>query len=309
VSVGGLDFLSAIVLTKLDLSTLAFDLVMADKSAPLLSIGQRDVHIRYGKKSAVVTLSSVLLSCLDCKDLCILHSEYPLQLPPDRLPSSLQSIWDCTAKSPEVNIDFLGSITVSLSPSTEQISEIKAAIVAHYNDVFDQSAGLRCMVGGEMFIQLQDYLVPYYVNGSRPIPFADRPEVKQLHEDYVKQGLIAPVEEATGWAAPLAILRKPMEKFESTTTTLALIALFCDPLIPLEYAVAEIDSEANFFTCFDAAKGYFQIPLHPSSKIFTTFMTPWGRFKFLRASMGLSCCHVCPATNTIAGQTWLSSIK
>jgi hypothetical protein len=195
VSVGGLDFLSAIVLTELDLSTSAFDLVMADKLAPLLSIGQRDVHIRYGKQSAVVTLSSVLLSWLDCKDLRILHSEYPL--PPDRLSSSLQSIWDSTAKSPEVNIDFLGKITVSLSPSTEQMAEIKAAIVAHYNDVFDQSAFLRCMVGREMFILLQDDLVPYYVNGARHIPFADR-----LLDDYVKQGLITLVEEATEWAAP-----------------------------------------------------------------------------------------------------------
>ena len=54
-------------------------------------------------------------------------------------------------------------------------------------------------------------------------------------------------------------------------------------------AVTEIDSEANFFTCFDAANSYYQIPLHPSSQILTTFMTPRGRFKFLGASMGLSC--------------------
>jgi hypothetical protein len=155
VSVGGLDFLSAIGLTESDLSTSAFDLVMADKSAPLLSIGQQDVHIRYGKQSAVVPvvicpeIQGVLLSWLDCKDLRILHSEYPLPLPLDRLQSPLQSISDSTAKSPEANIDFLGSIMVPSSPSPEQMAEIKAAIVAHYNDVFDQSAGLRCMVGPE----------------------------------------------------------------------------------------------------------------------------------------------------------------
>lgn len=33
--------------------------------------------------------------------------------------------------------------------------------------------------------------------------------------------------------------------------------------------------------------GYFQIPLHTSSQHLTIFMTPWGRYKFLRASMGL----------------------
>jgi hypothetical protein len=53
--------------------------------------------------------------------------------------------------------------------------------------------------------------------------------------------------------------------------------------------VAEIDSECRFYTSFDAANGYYQIPLHPSSQHLTTFMTPWGRYKFLRAYMGLSC--------------------
>ena len=52
------------------------------------------------------------------------------------------------------------------------------------------------MVGPEMIIRIQDGEVLYYVNGAWPIPFADRPEVKQLLDDYVKQELIDPVEEA-----------------------------------------------------------------------------------------------------------------
>ena len=51
--------------------------------------------------------------------------------------------------------------------------------------------------------------------------------------------------------------------------------------------VAEIDGQARFFSTFDATNGYFQIPLHPDSQHLTTFMTPWGRYKFLRAPMGL----------------------
>jgi hypothetical protein len=56
-------------------------------------------------------------------------------------------------------------------------------------------------------------------------------------------------------------------------------------------AVAEIDNEAMFCSSFDATNGYFQIPLHTASQHLTTFMTPWGRYKFLRASMGL--CSPC----------------
>jgi hypothetical protein len=35
------------------------------------------------------------------------------------------------------------------------------------------------MEGPPMVITLKDDAVPYYVNGARPIPFADRPQVKK----------------------------------------------------------------------------------------------------------------------------------
>jgi hypothetical protein len=35
----------------------------------------------------------------------------------------------------------------------EQKAEIRAAVVNHFSDVFDQSTGLQCMIGPEMVIQ------------------------------------------------------------------------------------------------------------------------------------------------------------
>ncbi|EFX69814.1 hypothetical protein DAPPUDRAFT_113301 [Daphnia pulex] len=198
VSVGGLDFLSAIGLSESDLSSSSFDLVMADKSAPLLSIGQRDVRIRYGEQAATITvvicpeIHGVLLSWLDCIALRILHSDYPLP----RLPASVQTVTTPASRSNDVTSDFLETLNIPSSPSAEQKAEIKAAVANHFSDVFDQSTGLRCMSGPEMVIQLQEDAIPYYVNGARPIPFADRPEVKQLLDDYVEQGLIVPLGES-----------------------------------------------------------------------------------------------------------------
>lgn len=54
-------------------------------------------------------------------------------------------------------------------------------------------------------------------------------------------------------------------------------------------AVSEIDSETVYFSCFDATNGYFKNTLDEASQHLTVFMTPWGRYKYLRASMGLSC--------------------
>ena len=42
------------------------------------------------------------------------------------------------------------------------------------------------------------------------------------------------------------------------------------------------------FTKLDALKGYHQCPLDEESQLLTTFITPFGRYKFLRAPYGLS---------------------
>ena len=54
-------------------------------------------------------------------------------------------------------------------------------------------------------------------------------------------------------------------------------------------AVANITAEkAQIFTKIDAKKGYHQCPLDKESQDLTTFITPFGRFKFLRARYGIS---------------------
>lgn len=56
VSVGGLDVMSALNLTEKDLMSSAYDLVLANHSAPLLPIGQRNITARYGNRSAQITV-------------------------------------------------------------------------------------------------------------------------------------------------------------------------------------------------------------------------------------------------------------
>ena len=54
-------------------------------------------------------------------------------------------------------------------------------------------------------------------------------------------------------------------------------------------AVANIAaSEATVFTVMDAMKGYHQCPLDEESQLLTTFITPFGRFKYLCAPYGIS---------------------
>ena len=47
-------------------------------------------------------------------------------------------------------------------------------------------------------------------------------------------------------------------------------------------------SDAKYFTVIDALKGYHQYSLDQLRQSLTTFITPFGRFKYLRASYGTS---------------------
>ena len=49
-----------------------------------------------------------------------------------------------------------------------------------------------------------------------------------------------------------------------------------------------IPPDANFFAKLDAVHSYFQLALDKESSKLTTFLLPEGRFRYPRASMGLS---------------------
>jgi hypothetical protein len=97
--------------------------------------------------------------------------------------------------------------------------------------------------------------------------------------------------EASDWAAPLVITRKSDGSLRICVDHTKLNRHVQRPTHPTRTprdAVAEISGDATYFSTFDAANGYFQISLHPSLQHLTVFMTPWVRYKLLRASMGLS---------------------
>ena len=95
------------------------------------------------------------------------------------------------------------------------------------------------------------------------------------------------MKEPTEWCAPIVVERKKgggirlcvdlsrlnkfvrRELYQSSTS--------------LEEVASIIDSKARWFTVFDATKGYHKCPLHEDSELKTIFITPLGRYAFLRA--------------------------
>ena len=239
---------------------------MADRSSPLLSIGQRDLTVRYSDQIARITvvfcpeISGMLLFRVDCISLNILHQYYPKPLVPiNSLSATNAPLHPGDMVAPSSG-PFLWGVYIPVEPSAAQISVVESAIMAEFDVVFDQDDELRQMVGPDMEIQIRDDAVPFYVNGARPIAFGDRVEVKNKLDELVKKKVIVPVSEPSEWAAPLVVIRGPGGKLRICVDHTRLNKFVKRPTHPTRTprdAVAEINSECRFFTSFDAVNGYY----------------------------------------------------
>jgi hypothetical protein len=108
----------------------------------------------------------------------------------------------------------------------------------------------------------------------------------------VKHGVISPVSEPTEWCAALV----PVPKASDPK-----IVRICVDHIQLNKAIIRERNilpsveetmakfaGAKIFSKLDCVDSFWQVKLHPDSRLLTTFLTPWGRFCFNRLSMGLS---------------------
>ena len=115
--------------------------------------------------------------------------------------------------------------------------------------------------------------------------------MKEELDKQVAAGVIEPVTEATDWVHPLVVVPKPNGGIRLCVDLQKLNQYVKRPYYPTRSpseVVSNIAPSSKFFTTLDAVKGYWQVLLEEESQILTTFITPYGRFKFLRAPMGLS---------------------
>lgn len=149
------------------------------------------------------------------------------------------------------------------------------------------------MEGESFHIELTGETKPFCVKTPRAIPFAYREKLKSELETLQSQGIITPVTYPTDWCAPIVVTPKK----DSDSIRLCVDLSHLNRYVKREryhsatpaQAVADITAErAQVFTKMDAKKGYHQCPLDQQSQDLTTFITLFGRFKFLRAPYGIS---------------------
>ena len=172
--------------------------------------------------------------------------------------------------------------------SDDSLEEVRGDSVA--SDFMDLFAGFGLMKDYTYQIALKNAKHPYVLATARRVPYHLYEQVQRELQRMLRLGVIEEVNEPTSWCSPMVVVPK---KDRSVRICVDYTRLNEDVQperyqLPLSEEIFSKLAGAKYFTTLDAAAGFWQIPLHASSSDLTTFITPFGRFRFTRLPFGLS---------------------
>ena len=127
------------------------------------------------------------------------------------------------------------------------------------------------------------------IHPPRKVPLALKEKLKLELEKMTKEGIIAPVEEATDWVSSLVLVDKPNKLricMDSRDLNNA-IKRPHHPLPVIEDVISDLGN-AKIFTVLDVKNGFWHVELTEESSYLTTFNSPFGRFRWLRLPFGIN---------------------
>jgi len=295
VCAAGVDFLESIGECTDNLWPVSDDDPLAANGVSMRCSGCLSVQISLGSAATTADVyivdgvAGLLLSWSTSRDLGIIPADYPAQMPVSDLQ---QESIDPASSPPAAQVCSTSRNQPNPQPDTVSREPIptKEELMAEFPTVFDGT--VRVMPGEVFSIQLAEDAQPFSVSTPRRVPFPYMQKLEEQLEKLRANGIIAPVSEPTDWCAPIVVVPKKSsdeirlcvdftrlnkhvrrERYQSPT--------------PMECVTTISASDAKIFTTFDALKGYHQCPLDEQSQLLTTFITPFGRFKYLRAPYGI----------------------
>ena len=174
-----------------------------------------------------------------------------------------------------------------------QNDSLDRIITDFQHSVLSDTLSKRPMARPAMHIHLRDDLpvTPMRITTTSATPVHHREAASQLIEKLINEGIIAPVHEPTDWISRGAFVPKPNKGVRLVTDFRHLNKFVKRPVHPFPSAgdiMQNLQPSSTVFCKMDATQGYFQIPLDEESSRLTTFLLPSGRYRYLRAPMGLN---------------------
>ena len=132
--------------------------------------------------------------------------------------------------------------------------------------------------------------MPYAVTTPRRVALPLLPKVKAKLEQLETQGVISKVDRPTDWCAPIVVVPKSsgdirlcvdLTKLNEQVKRERLVLPAVDDML------AQL-SGAKVFSKLDANSGFYQVQLTEESSFLTTFITPFGRYRYNRLPFGIT---------------------
>ena len=144
------------------------------------------------------------------------------------------------------------------------------------------------MVGPPLEIHLMDDAVPRKVSTPASIPLHWQNQVKADLDDDVRMGVLEQVSEPSDWCQRMVCVRKH-DGTPRRTVDLQPLNKFCrreEWVTNTPAKQARSVPRHAWKTVTDAWNGYHSVPLRDSDRHLTTFITPWGRYRYRRNPQG-----------------------
>jgi len=182
-----------------------------------------------------------------------------------------------------------------------------------YPDVFNDEE-LRPMAGPRMEINLKQGATPIQISTARPTPAHYAEAAEKEIDAMLNKGIITRHEGPAQWCAPGFFVPKEDGRLRFVTDYTGINKWIQRPVHPFPCTadiLRQISPRSKYFAKLDAKSGYHQIELTDKASHLTTFILPSGRYRYLRAPMGLSASsdEFCRRSDTvIEGLKWVSKL-
>ncbi|XP_063876921.1 uncharacterized protein K02A2.6-like [Scylla paramamosain] len=234
----------------------------------------------------VPSARSLFLSLSACKELGLVPAGFPHHSLP-----TVQAVEarDTTAEPAQPPAK---PATIPFPPHEEHVRRLEEWLLQHFSaSAFNTTRSpLPVMDGEPHHIHLAPNAVPYACHTPASVPKHWEDEVKAQLEDDVRRGVIEPVPagEPTEWCARMVVVAKKSGQPRRTVDYQRLNAACRREThhTPAPFDMVSSVPKHCFKTVADAYCGYHQVRLDEESRSLTTFITPWGRFRYLRTPMG-----------------------
>ena len=163
------------------------------------------------------------------------------------------------------------------------------ALIARYPRVFDGKC--KVMKGKPHHIELEENAKPISSGATRNVAEPYRESLKKELEDLVDQDIIEPVTGASERLHPIVVVPKKGGGIRMCVDLTKLNKYVKRPVNPQPTpfeVVRKLPKGKKHLAVFDALKGYHQIELDDESRALTTFLTPFGRYRYKRLPFGES---------------------